>query len=100
MVEMVHRKTEHAIVFPPELLTSIYHVSQNDVEEKLDVKYRDWINKQEFRTKPCDGDQDEESHYKEKIAAIFEKLVEFAEPVILDEHGELPVFLHLSWALF
>lgn len=66
----------------------------------MDVKYRDWINKQDFRTKPCDGDQDEESHYKEKIAAIFEKLVEFAEPVILDEHGELPVFLHLSWAIF
>ena len=56
------------------------------------VKYRDWLKKQHFRTKPCDGDQDEESHYKEKIAAIFEKLVEFAEPVILDEHGELPVF--------
>ncbi|CAH3154714.1 unnamed protein product [Porites lobata] len=60
---------------------------KNDVEEKLDVKYRDWIKKQDFRTEPCDGDQDEESHYKEKIAAIFEKLLEFAEPVILDEHG-------------
>ena len=70
------------------------------MEEKLDLKYRDWINKQDCRTKPCDADQDEESHYKEKIAAIFEKLVEFAEPVILDEHGELPVCLHLSWAIF
>ena len=70
------------------------------MEEKLAVKYRDWLKKQHFRTKPCDSDQDEESHYKEKIAAIFEKLVEFAEPVILDEHGELPVFLHLSWTIF
>lgn len=66
----------------------------------MDVKYRDWINKLDSRTKPCGGDQDEESHFKEKIAAIFEKLVEFAEPVILDEHGELPVFLHLSWEIF
>ena len=70
------------------------------MEEKLDVKYRDWIKKRDFRTKPCDGDQDEESHYKLKIAAFFEKLVEFAEPVILDEHGGLPVFLHLSWTIF
>ena len=54
----------------------------------MEEKYRDWINN---HSKPCDGDQDEESHYKEKIATIFEKLVECAEPTIPDEQSELHI---------
>ena len=60
------------------------------MELLLDKKYSDWLKSQGF-VKSCDG-QDADSHDKEKIAAVIEKIVQCVEPTIPDEGGQYKIF--------
>ena len=55
---------------------------QGDVVQLVNEQYRDWSNSQTSGLKPYGEEQDKESFDKEKIAAVFEKLVQCCEPVI------------------
>ena len=52
----------------------------------MDKKYSEWLNSQTYMTSTVG--QDIDSHIKEKIAAVIEKLVQCVELTILDEGGE------------
>ena len=64
----------------------LYH-DQGNLELLLDTTYSEWLNRQSYMM--SNVGQDNDSHVKEKIAAIIEKLVECVEPTVSGEGGEL-----------
>ena len=81
----------YKVVLNSEVKTPFFrwHVGQGDVVQLVNEKYRDWSNSQDNVLKPYGEEQDKEPCDKEKIAAIFEKLVQCCEPVISDGEGKL-----------
>lgn len=53
----------------------------------MDKTYSDWLNSQTYMMSYVG--QDNDSHVKDKIATIIEKLVQCVEPAISDEGGKL-----------
>lgn len=64
----------------------LYHY-QGNLELLLDKTYREWLNRQSYMM--SNVGQGNDSHVKEKIAAIIEKLVQCVEPTISGEGGKL-----------
>ena len=60
---------------------------QGNLELLLDKTYGEWLNSQSYMM--SNVGQDNDSHVKEKIAAIIEKLVQCVEPTISVEGGKL-----------
>lgn len=60
---------------------------QGNLELLLDKKYSDWLKSQSY-VKSCDGQLDADSHDKERIAAVIEKIVQCGEPTISNEGGQ------------
>ena len=61
---------------------------QADLLVLVNEKYRDWLKSQN-NLQSCENDQDELKQ-REKIVAIFEKLVECCQTNISDREGEPP----------
>ena len=79
------------VVSNSEAKTSFFDTfEQGDVEQLVIEKYRDWSDSQKSFLKPSGEGQEKEACGKEKIAAIFEKLVQCCEPVISDGEGKFP----------
>jgi len=60
-------------------------LKEGNLELLLDKTYREWLNRQSYMM--SNVGQDNDSHVKEKIAAIIEKLVQCVEPTISGEGG-------------
>ena len=65
----------------------VLYYDQGNLELLLDKTYSEWLNSQGYMV--SNVSQDNDSHVKEKIAAIIEMLVQSVEPTISGDGGEL-----------